>query len=113
MKTNKTIGVHLEPGLVMMVMQELVNDQERSPVSAMTVDQKGEAAELPVLVHLVLVVEGGEEEHEDDLGDAEHDLGDGRHQGRHPPEPRAGLRADQILLVCPPARHPPDIKQLD
>ena len=106
----KSIRAHLEPGLVMMVMQELVNDQERSPVGAVTVDQKGEAAELPVLVLLVLVVEGGQEEHEDDLGDAEHDLGDGRPQGRHPPEPRAGLRADQVLLVCPRARHPPDMK---
>ena len=109
----KTIRAYLEPGLVMMVMQELVNDQEGGPVSAVTVDQKREAAELPVLVLLVLVVEGGKEEHEDDLGDAEHDLGDGRPQGRHPPEPRARLRADQILLVCPPARHPPDIKQID
>ena len=95
---------HLKPGLVMMMMQELVNDQEGGPVGAVTVDQQREAAELPVLV---LVVEGGQEEHEDDLGDAEQDLGDGRPQGRQPPEPRASLWAYQVLLVCPRARHPP------
>lgn len=34
------LQVALEPGLVMMVMQELVNYQERGPVSPVTVDQK-------------------------------------------------------------------------
>ena len=82
---------------MMMMMKELVNDQEGRPMSSMSVDQKREAAQLPVLV---LVVEGGQEEHEDDLGHAEQDLYDGRPQGRHPPEPRASLRADEVLLVC-------------
>ena len=82
---------------MMMMMKELVYDQEGRPMSSMTVDQQREAAQL---VCLVLVIERGQEEHEDDLGHAEQDLYDCSPQGRHPPEPWASLRADEVLLVC-------------
>ena len=64
----------------MMVVEELVYDEECCPVSPVGVDEEGEGAKA-VNTIAVPVVEGGEEEHEDDLGEAEHYLGDGRGQG--------------------------------
>ena len=62
-----------ESGPVVVVVKELVYDEEGCPVCPVCVDEKREGAKLPVR-STGPVVQGGQDEHQEDLGDTQHDL---------------------------------------
>lgn len=82
----------------MMMVQELVYDEEGRPVCPVGVDQQRERPEPPIR-GVVLVVERGQQEHEDDLRHAQYDLGHGRAESGHSLEPGGAVHGDQVLLV--------------
>ena len=73
---NIQLNVSLQHGLVVVIVKELIDDEEHCPVCPMRVDQDGEKAKAVDSI-AVSVREGGEEKHEDDLGNAEQNLDDG------------------------------------
>jgi len=90
------LQIALQPGLVVVVVEKLVYDQEGCPVNTMAVDENGEGSE-GVGDIAVIVIEGGEGEHEDYLANTEDYLGDGSTESWQLLELGTLLRANKEL----------------
>ena len=85
---------------MVVMVQELVYYEEGGPVRPVSVDEDREGPEPDAGGGVgVAVVQRGEYEHEDDLSDAEEDLGEGGGEGGQTSEPRLALHREQLLLV--------------
>ena len=90
---------------MVVMVEELVYDEKGCPVSPVCVDEEREGAKLPVRSG-PLVVERGQDEHQDYLGDTEHYLSCGSSKCRHltraqgVSSPRCDSDTDSYLLEC-------------
>ena len=92
---------------MVVVVQELVYYEEGGPVRPVSVNEDREGPEPDAGRGVgVAVVQRGEDEHEDDLGDAEEDLSEGGGEGGQTTEPRPALHREQLLLVVTGSGHP-------